>query len=256
VAERKLWLFDYDDTLAPNLHDYSESIMRFVKYCIDTFGYKSPDIPRIVNIEDKIDSENVEKIDTHTGRPFKFTARRFPTSLVQAFEYIAEGVVIEGKPFVVNDRHRQEVWDIGNYAFDEERYHKQGLFPGAANLLDFLKATGDELKLVPKGEPWVQERKFRATNMRTWFGDNIEVVPYKDKDIVLKLSQGYDLKNVWHVGNSIRSDVIPAVNAGVGIIYVPLETWTHEKQHSGKPEYERLHEVDKLTDIITLYERL
>jgi|GEM_PF-1310643 len=252
-SEKKLWIIDYDDTLAPNLHDYSDSIMGFVQYCRDAFGVKAPNIPLIVKEEDRIDNEQINMIDPTTGKPFKYTARRFPTALVRTFEYIAEGVEIEGKPFVVTDKHREDVWKIAEFAFDGERYKRQGLLSGAEEALDFLLSTGDELKLVSKGEPWVQQRKFEATNMQRWFGDNIHVVPSKNKEVLLEHAKGYDVRNVWHIGNSIPSDVIPAVEAGVGIVYVKLETWSHEMTHNGLPTYNRLVSIPSLKQFKEIY---
>jgi putative hydrolase of the HAD superfamily len=254
--DKRLWIFDYDDTLAPNLHDYSESILRFIQYCIAEFKHKAPDIPTIVSTEDKIDRENVLKIDPQTGKPYNFTARRFPTSMVQTFEYLAEGVYIDEKPFVVTDKHREEVWKIAELAFDESRYKNQGLLPGVKKTLDFLVTTGDDMKLVSKGEEWVQQRKFAATDMKRWFGNNIYVVPAKNKEVLIQHSEGYDLRKVWHVGNSIKSDVIPAIEADIGMVLVPLETWSHEKKHDGKPTYSRLVELPTLEAFQFFYKLL
>jgi putative hydrolase of the HAD superfamily len=254
--EKKLFIIDYDDTLAPNLHDYSESILKFVNYCINTFEHRAPDIPTIINTYDKIDKKNVTAIDPKTNFPFNFTARRFPTSLIDSFEYLAKSILINGLPFAVSDKHRDDLWNIGNFAFNYERYEKQGFLPGVESALDFLVSKGDDLKLVSKGDPWVQERKFSATNMKKWFGDNLNIVPIKTPDVLLELSKSYDLSNVYHIGNSMKSDVIPAINAGIGMIYVPLETWSYEKDHESIPVYNKLITINSLEEIKNIYPNL
>ena len=63
---------------------------------------------------------------------------------------------------------------------------------------------------------------------------------------------------LWHLmSNIIKSDVIPAVEAGIGIILVPLEAWSHEKKHNSKPEnYGRLIEISTLDKLVSLYTQL
>lgn len=240
---RQRWIFDYDDLLAPNMHDYSYPQITLIQYLIDSIGPRCPDVPAIMREEENIDREAVNAMG--------FNKERFPTSFVRTYEEICKTLGIEAM-----DKARKEIYDIGMTAFDFRRWKKQGLFPNVAETLDFLLEKGDELILLTKGDPKVQERKIEATNIRKWFGNSIYIVPKKDKDTLIQLASGYDSSHVWHVGNSIRSDVEPALEADINMIYIRLETWAYEKQHKGIPDNPRLHIFTDIIEIKNKYKIL
>jgi putative hydrolase of the HAD superfamily len=86
------------------------------------------------------------------------------------------------------------------------------------------------LLLLTKGDPLVQEDKLARSGLDRFF-DHVHVVPEKDADVFRSLIADYDLhpEQTWMVGNSPRSDINPAVEAGIGAVYVPHpNTWTLE----------------------------
>ena len=69
----KTFIFDYDDTLAWNQHDYSYAQLEFLKWIIfEKLWPKAPDLQSIINMEVDIDNKNVETMG--------FSMERFPTS--------------------------------------------------------------------------------------------------------------------------------------------------------------------------------
>jgi putative hydrolase of the HAD superfamily len=58
------------------------------------------------------------------------------------------------------------------------------------------------------------------------------------------------------VGNSMRSDVRPALDAGSWGVFVPHElSWSHE--HAEAPEdHPKFHEITTLTDLPDLLDRI
>jgi len=236
----KKFIIDYDDTLAPNQHDYSEAQLEFVKYVIDTVGLKAPDVPTIIKIEEEIDKAAVEEM--------KFAMERFPLSFVAAYRKICIPLQITPTPKQLND-----VYSMGMLAYSSERWKKNGLFSGVAETLDFLTAQEDELVLLTKGDPRVQEKKIEATNVKKWFKDNIFIVPLKNKEVLLEYAKNTPLEQVYHVGNSVKSDVKPALEAGMKIIYIPLETWAYEKDHTGVSTNPNLITLQQFKDIKEIY---
>jgi putative hydrolase of the HAD superfamily len=91
-------------------------------------------------------------------------------------------------------------------------------------------SVSHRLLLLTKGEPLVQEDKLARSGLGRFF-DHVHVVPEKDTDVFRSLIADYDLhpERTWMVGNSPRSDINPAVKAGIGAVYVPHpNTWTLE----------------------------
>lgn len=244
----KTFIFDLDDTLMYNLHDYSEPILNFVKFVVKKIGPKAPDIPTIVNLQAEIDSKKVKEwMCENKG----FSKERFPTSLAETYREI-------GKPLGINDPEGEEkAYEIGTQAFSMRRWKEQGLVPGALKTIKYLKSKKDELLLMTKGDLEIQTMKIKANKLESVFGkENIFIVPTKNKEELYKVIQNRKIETIWHIGNSIKSDILPAIEANIGAIYIPLETWAFEKEHKPLPEYKRLFKLNSLEEIKFIYNRL
>ncbi len=125
--------------------------------------------------------------------------------------------------------------------FDEEvaaAVREMGMMPAAYPivLLDGVEETLEQLAsrhrllLLTKGDRAVQEDKLERSGLGRYF-DEVHVVPEKDVRVFQDLLERHDLhpEQAWMVGNSPRSDINPAVEAGLGAVYVPHpNTWTLE----------------------------
>ena len=71
------------------------------------------------------------------------------------------------------------------------------------------------------------------------FFDAVHIVPEKDAAVIRELLTKYELRpeQTWMIGNSPRSDINPALEAGIGAIYVPHpNTWTLEVEEITETE--------------------
>lgn len=238
----KTFIFDYDDTLAWNQQDYSYAQLRFLDWILNKLGPKAPDLPAILNKYVDIDKSAVKKMG--------FSMERFPTSFRETYRTICNKNNIK-----VKQEDLDMAYSIGLLAFDENRWKLQGLVLGAEETLEFLLQQGDELILLTKGDLIVQKKKLIATNCIHFF-DEWRIVPNKNKDILLEVVGDRDKSKVWHVGNSIRSDVIPAIEAGIRVLYIPCETWAWEKEHNGVPESELITTYQRIIEIKENYLQL
>jgi putative hydrolase of the HAD superfamily len=240
----KLFIFDYDDTLARNTLYYVRAKLKFALFVTERLGPHAPNEVSILELQERIDVENVAR--------FGFKRNRFPTSMREAYALICKAA---GIPPARKDLDR--AYNIGMSAFNKSEYKRHGLLPGAAATLDFLAEQHDELMLYTKGDPKVQWEKIKATHIQRWFGGSINVVGDKDANGILRLIGRRDPARVWKVGNGLRSDVYPALEAGIGAIYIPWETWAFERQHNGEPhDNPRYIKFPKIDDIIKNYSTL
>ena len=242
----KTFIFDYDDTLAYNMFDYSLAELKFLEWVIRKLGPRSPNTQEIINLEVQIDKTAVKTMG--------FSMKRFPTSFMETYKQICETLGLAAKK-----EDLETAYDLGMLAFNEKAWEERGLVPGATKTLDFLVEQKDELLLLTKGDYEVQKKKLKATGCEKWFGDldfGMRIAPNKDKSVILDFVGSRDKSRVWHVGNSIRSDVEPALEAGIGMIYIPFETWAWEKEHNGKPEHPRLKTIKSIIEIKDIYYNL
>jgi len=212
----KVFIFDLDDTLYWNVHDYCYPILEFEKFMLDILGHKAPHITVIRKLEGEIDRGRVKK--------FGYSMERFPGTLVETYKTICSwaGVAFDKKI-------AEKIWQIGMKAFDPEIYKKKGLVEGVEEVLNFLKKQGDGLALLTRGDERVQQLKINALRLARWFY-HIHIVPSKGSSIFRAIAKAFKEKNaVYSVGNSLKSDIEPALEAGLSGIYIPCETWEFDE---------------------------
>ncbi|MBU0665870.1 MAG: hypothetical protein KKC26_00770 [Nanoarchaeota archaeon] len=213
-------------------------------YIQETFAKK------IINLEVNIDKEHVKTMG--------FCMERFPTSFVKTYESLCKEFGFE-----IKEKEQQKYYDMGMKAFSYKRYKEKGFVKGAEEILDFLKKDGNKLILYTKGDKRVQEKKLEAIKIYKngeiirWF-DEVHIVDLKSKKQIEELIGSENKNNVYKIGNSIRSDVKPALEAGIKVIYIPYETWAYEREHNGLSDEERKRviEIPKIIDIKKIYQDL
>lgn len=113
------------------------------------------------------------------------------------------------------------------------------------------------LIMVTKGDLFDQERKLAQSGLGEFF-DAVEIVSDKTEVTYRRIfaAHGTGPAHGVMVGNSLKSDVIPAIAAGAWGIYVPHElTWVHE--HAEAPVHEkRFRQVAHLGEVKTLLAEL
>ena len=103
------------------------------------------------------------------------------------------------------------------------------LLPGVADTLGTL-ASRHRLIMLTKGDPDDQHQKVARSGLRAWF-HAVDVVHEKDTAAYTDAARrhGVTADETWMVGNSPRSDVVPAIAAGWGAVFIPhAATWVLE----------------------------
>jgi len=251
---KKLFVFDLDDTLIDNVHDYTEPILDACKLIVQALGNKAPHVSKIIAIEQEIDTKRVNEINPTTGRPYFWSMERFPTSLIETYREICKQVKVEPEGKI-----EDMLYGIGLKAFDETRYIKN-INPQALSVLTFLKEKKDVLLLCSKGDMRVQEKKVAALKEAgiDQFS-SIYIVDQKTSEVFSKISEGFNSYNLYSVGNSYSSDILPAIQIGFTGIYIPVETWETIGQMDkifSEVDQEKCILLENLGQIKTRYRRL
>jgi putative hydrolase of the HAD superfamily len=124
---------------------------------------------------------------------------------------------------------------------------------------DTLKALhgNHRLLMVTKGELRHQERKVLASGLAHYF-EGIEIVSDKKPETYLNVCKrhGARVEKTLMAGNSIRSDVLPMIEAGGYGVYVPFEIlWDHE--HEEVPtETPRFFAVENMSGIPAIVSKI
>ncbi len=134
--------------------------------------------------------------------------------------------------------------------------HPIELLPGVRPVIEDL-ADAYQLVLITKGDLLDQERKLAQSGLGELF-DAVEVVsdktPATYHDAFGRHGDGPD--RAMMVGNSLKSDVLPALTAGAWGVHVPYEvTWTYEQADPPKTQ-PRFHELPDLQALPGLVQRI
>jgi putative hydrolase of the HAD superfamily len=127
--------------------------------------------------------------------------------------------------------------------------HPVILFEGVEDTLEALSERG-RLVLVTKGDLLHQEAKLAASGLGDYFS-GIEIVSDKKADTFRRLFATYDVapEQAVMAGDSMRSDILPALEAGAWAAYIPQEgAWSHE-QGKAPEAHPRFRQLNALADL-------
>jgi putative hydrolase of the HAD superfamily len=103
------------------------------------------------------------------------------------------------------------------------------LLKHVAPTLEALRSR-HRLLLVTKGDPREQSGKIERSGLGPYF-ENVEIVAEKCAECYREIVARYrlDPATAWMVGNSPKSDINPAIAAGINAVFIPhADTWILE----------------------------
>jgi putative hydrolase of the HAD superfamily len=134
--------------------------------------------------------------------------------------------------------------------------HPIALLPGVAEAMQPLAARAP-LALVTKGELFHQEFKLAASGLGEVFA-SVDVVSEKNPEQYLRVfaRHGVAPSEAVMAGNSLRSDIWPALEAGAYAAHIPHEfEWAHE-QADEPVDQRRFSRLASLADLVPWVDRL
>lgn len=163
-------------------------------------------------------------IDVANVAVLGLSAARFPTSCVQAYELVAQETDRPVEPDVA-----AQVRSAAAAVFDE----RAPLVDGVAEVLTSLGQRGP-LALLTKGDPEVQAKRIADSGLSSHFAV-IEIVSAKDAGTFRALADQLGLlaADCWSIGNSLGSDIVPAVEAGLRGVWIDAHVWEYERARQG-----------------------
>ena len=126
--------------------------------------------------------------------------------------------------------------------------------PHARETLDAL-AGRYRILLITKGDLFDQERKLAQSGLGDYFSA-VEIVSDKTPSVYERIftRHGDGPARAVMVGNSLKSDVVPAIRAGSWGVYVPHDlTWVleHEEAPEADPRFRRIADLGQLPALLT-----
>jgi putative hydrolase of the HAD superfamily len=209
-------IVDADDTLWENNIYYEQCTAAFVELMVaQSFGQEEAE-----RTAEAVERERIPQVG--------YAPDEFARSLLIAYQRLCQS---HDRP--IEDEVSAAVWEIGQAVIE----YPIVLLDGVAETLARLSGPC-RLLLLTKGDQENQESKVARSGLGHLF-DGVHIVPEKDAEVIRGLLAHYGLgpEQTWMVGNSPRSDINPALEAGIGAIYVPHpNTWKLEHEEIAEPE--------------------
>lgn len=224
-------LFDADDTLWENNIYFERAIAAFISY-IDHRTHSPEEVRERLNVCERT------TIATHG-----YGLRSFHRSLVMCFEGLTDGPVTP-------EKHERIVSFAQSIAEQEIE-----LLQGVAATIPLL-AERHRCILVTKGDPAEQGDKLERSGLRAYF-HSVEVLPEKHEAAyrILAANHACDWQTTWMIGNSPKSDINPALAAGLNAVFIPHDfTWVLEHEVlSDAPQGQTLLRCEHFADLAKLF---
>jgi len=129
------------------------------------------------------------------------------------------------------------------------------ILPRVPETLEYLSIRHN-LILVTKGDLTEQAGKVERSGLKQFFSE-VEIVPEKHVPEYRAIVARHDLlcEFTWMVGNSPKSDINPALGAGLNAVFVPHdETWILEHEELAEPEPpSKLLVVNKFSELASYF---
>lgn len=216
--------FDADDTLWKNEEFYRQAEQDFARLCLPQMTAKQA--------IDKLFQTEMDNLET-----FGYGAKSFMLSMIQT--------ALEQLPPQETKTALSEILQIGRRLIG----HPVELLPGVKETLE--KLTGKyHLSVITKGDLLDQERKLKQSGLLPLF-DHVEIVSDKTPSAyrALFVRLGAKPSEVLMVGNSLKSDVFPALETGAQAAYLPSPfNWKHEEMP--EPENPPYLKITGLSDLL------
>lgn len=133
--------------------------------------------------------------------------------------------------------------------------HPVQLLEGVRETIEALNGRY-RLMLLTKGDLFDQESKLARSGLGEYF-DAVEIVSTKNAAVYRTILSRHAIapEQFVMVGNSLRSDVLPALEAGALAVHIPYETtWAHEhldEETLAGREFGVLEKISELPDWLT-----
>ncbi len=223
--------FDADDTLWQNEQFFKLTEGRFVELLAD-------------HAEADHLSQRLQQAQRHNIAVYGFGIKGFTLSMIQTAIEVTEGRVSAS---VI-----ARILSIGRDMLG----HPIETLPHARETLEALAGLY-RLLLITKGDLFDQERKVAQSGLGEFF-QAVEIVSDKSTSAYERIFQrhGDGPEKSMMVGNSLKSDVVPAIEAGSWGVYVPHDlTWAYE--HADAPvDTPRFRQVVHLGELAGLIEEI
>lgn len=228
-------IFDLDDTLIHCNKYFNLILGDYLEWMTQWFEPYGVTTEEVRTKQMEIDVAGVTK--------YGFASANFPQSLIDTYHYFAR---MHGRDS--SSKEEELLLQLGLSVYDQEIE----AYPGMVETLEQLRKDGHCLHLYTGGETRIQKRKIEQMRLADYFEDRIYIRQHKNSTALESiLKEGsFSLSDTWMIGNSLRTDVVPALTAGINSIYIKQQReWQYNLVELEQESHNVLYTVSALTEV-------
>ncbi|WP_037288729.1 HAD family hydrolase [Saccharibacillus sacchari] len=234
-------IFDLDDTLVYCNRYFDQILDEFFDRMVRWFSAYGLDAEQIRQKQLEIDIAGVHVVG--------FASHHFPESLIATYRHFNSAYQRIG-----SDAEEAQLMKLGLSVYDQE----VEAYPGMVETLERLRGEGHGLYLYTGGEDQIQQRKIDQMKLSTYFGSDIFIRQHKNVQALEGILQKKVLprESTWMIGNSLRTDIAPALSADINAVYLKQEReWAYNMIDLDGTSKGSLHTISKLPEVPDLISR-
>ena len=224
-------LLDADDTLWENNIYFERAIAAFISF-LNHHEYSPAEVREALNA-----------CERETIRAHGYGLPSFTRSLLACYEKLSTSPLTEDA--------KKKIRSFARSIAEQEIE----LLPGVADTLAALSSR-HRLILMTKGDHAEQADKFSRSGLAPYFSA-VEIVAEKDAPTYATVMKHHnvDPRSAWMIGNSPKSDINPALAAGLNAVFLfHKDTWVLEHATlDAPPEGQKLIELDAFARLGELF---
>ncbi|MCQ6276053.1 HAD family hydrolase [Bacillus sp. V3B] len=235
--EKQNILFNLDDTLAYCNRYFNQVIGMFTDQMKGWFNSLTKKEIRQKQLAMDIEAISVHGLDSD----------RFPESFVRTYQYFCN---VTGK-----EKKKDEMDYIRELGYKVFKFPVEPI-PYMNETLQELKDAGHELYLHTGGDDANQRRKIAQLELTIFFEHRIFISEHKDTTALSDILKTIDAdpEITWMVGNSLRTDIVPALERNINAIHIPAEMeWKYNEvdiKVEPKRAFYKLDSLQEVPDVI------
>jgi putative hydrolase of the HAD superfamily len=226
ARSRQFLIFDADDTLWENNIYFEEAFDRFCDY----LAHSSLSPAEVRGVLDDIEMAN--------AKIHGYGSKNYARNLAECYRHLAERHIAEADLLAVQE--------FAHHILEKPIELIEGVADTVAQL-----AQRHSLTIFTKGDQEEQRLKIDRSGLGRYF-EHAAIVKEKNQAAYVDLAQQrrFNPAQTWMIGNSPKSDINPALAAGLNAVFVPhARTWSLE--HAEVPENNpRLLKVERISELL------
>lgn len=234
IMKEKFLIWDLDDTLITTYPEFKKSNTLCAEIISRELFGDVLQVNDILNRQALIDISLIEK--------YGFLPPRYEQSwLTTSAEYFKEHGMMS------NPSLQQEIKEVVQDIY----IRKYENVPGSVEVIQQLKNEGYSMAILTAGDEAVQKRRIEQSGVAE-FMDETYVYPYKTPSTLRAVMDRHGHNEYAMIGNSLKSDIYPALENEIMGIHVVRDTWQadHYEIDQAHPLYKPVHDLSEIPNVL------